>query len=107
VIEKRKNPATSGRESHYLRVIAGGKRQHVIMQLTRRHAKSSPLKTQNLFAQGWDAFASADQPLPYRASSHHHGIPPVIIDLMTGFLAGDGNGGDAHSQSFQIEMPVG
>ena len=30
----------------------------------------------------------------HRASPHHHVVTPVIMDLVTGVLAGNGNGGD-------------
>jgi hypothetical protein len=33
--------------------------------------------------------------LLHRASSHHHVIPPVIIDSLTGFLAGNEDYGNA------------
>jgi len=44
-----KKPAISGRESHYLGGVAGGKRQHMLHEITRKHAKSSHLKTRERF----------------------------------------------------------
>jgi len=35
------------------------------------------------------------------------GNPRIGVDLVIGFLAWNGDDGDARRQSFQIEMPVG
>jgi hypothetical protein len=54
-------------------------------------------------AEQHESFCGGFIPSP----NHHGGYRRNVIDLVIGFFAGNGDGGEPLCQSFRIEMPVG
>jgi hypothetical protein len=84
-------------------------RERSVNTIVRRGSSGAVAR---LFAVDQMAFQNFN---PHAARFHpaysDHGVMTVYhridIELVIGFLARNGDGGDAFRQSFQIEMPVG